>query len=178
MTPIVSVATASGGHPWWHFGLVAGAGVVTFVGIRLAERVKRSGWTISKPTPLTIWFAALSLAASAIHISVCAEHFREWIVYGLFFVFASIAQAIWSVLVLTRPGARLLLLGAFGNNAVVVLFIFSRTVGMPFGPEAFRAERLTTPGLIATACELLLVTLACYGARTFRHEPRAIRSAI
>ena len=83
-----------------------------------------------------------------------------------------------SHLVLTRPSPRLLVLGALGNDGVVLLFILSRTVGMPFGPEAFRAERLTTPGIVATACELLLVALACYRAHTFRHEPRAVRSAI
>lgn len=85
--------------------------------------------------------------------------------YGVFFMVASTAQAAWSILVLLRASRLRILAGAIGNGVVIALFIGSRIVGIPFGPEAFRPEELSGLGIAASASELGLVVLALYVAR-------------
>jgi hypothetical protein len=61
------------------------------------------------------------------------------------------------VLVLRQPGRTLLTLGAVGNLAVVALWIMSRTVGVPIGPEVWRPEAITAIDSMATTLELAIV---------------------
>ena len=157
------VGTATGsGHPLWHFAAVLIGPLVTSAALGLFGRWKRTRAARARIEPFNLVLAGLGLTAAAIHVSVCAEHFREWIVYGLFFVAASVFQASWSVAILVRPSRRLLLLGALVNDFIVILFVASRTIGMPFGPEARQPEPVTAAGLAATICELALVAAACY----------------
>jgi hypothetical protein len=153
------------GHPIWHFAAVAGAGVLTYVGIKGWDWWRRRGPGLTAPSPALMLLAALGLVSCAVHIGVGPEHFEEWVVYGVFFVCASAAQAAWSVLILLRPSRRLLLYGAFGNLAVVMLFVGSRLIGIPFGPDAFQPEELSMVGIVATGSELLLVALALWMAQ-------------
>jgi hypothetical protein len=158
-TPVLSLAQGgpAAGHPLWHFGLVAGAGLVTFVGIKGAERWKQAGRQLHRPSGPMVVLALLGLASSLIHALVGREHFREWVVYGLFFVCASALQAAWSILLLAHPSRSLLVLGAIGNAAVVSLFLISRTVGIPFGPDSFQPEALDGFGIAATGCEVAVL---------------------
>jgi hypothetical protein len=84
------------------------------------------------------------------------------VLFGVFFMFASALQAAWSVLILIRPSRTLLEVGVFGNAAVVLIFLLSRTYGMPFGPEPFRREALTGLGIVATVCEVAVETGALW----------------
>ncbi len=81
-----------------------------------------------------------SASAAAVHAAVGPEHFRERLVFGLFFATAAIAQVAWSWAVVLRPSRRLIAAGALGNAAVLALWLVTRTVGLPFNllprPEA------------------------------------------
>jgi hypothetical protein len=111
---------------------------------------------------------ACSALAGIIHIVNAPEHLAEWWGYGLFFLFASVAQvwfavgllALWqeaepgldAQLAQGRRGTRdfVLLglaprawfqLGILGNASIVVLYVVTRTVGIPlFGPDAGEVE--------------------------------------
>lgn len=125
---------------------------------------------------LRYWGAALSVAAGLIHGGLVEEHLREWWGYGLFFAFAAIAQLFFGVLLLLQPWQpsryapaprnpallkrRFYQAGVAGNAAVVLLYLMTRTVGIPFfGPEAGRVEPVTNLSLVSKAIELVLIAV-------------------
>jgi hypothetical protein len=84
--------------------------------------------------------AALSVGAAAIHFAVVFEHFAEYTLYGVFFLAISWAQVIWPVVLLWRPSRLWLWLGLAGNAIVIAVYVASRTVGLPFGPDLHHPE--------------------------------------
>jgi len=69
-------------------------------------------------------------------------------------------QVLWAVLAVRSPGNRqLLLAGAAGNLAIVLVWLVSRLVGLPFGPETFQPEAIGAKDLLATYEELAVVFL-------------------
>ena len=68
---------------------------------------------------------------------------------------AAAAQILYVPLVLLWPTRIVLLGGIAGNLAIVVLYLLTRTVGIPFfGPEAGEVERFGFVDVCATASEL------------------------
>ena len=99
--------------------------------------------------------AALSLLAGLIHLWVTPEHFEEWWGYGAFFLVAGAAQILYVPIVLLLPTRIVLLGGIAGNLAIVVLYLLTRTVGIPFfGPEAGEVEGIGFVDVCATASEV------------------------
>jgi len=99
--------------------------------------------------------AALSLLAALIHLWVAPEHFEEWWGYGAFFLVAAAAQVLYVPLVLLWPTRIVLLLGIAGNLAIAVLYLLTRTVGIPlFGPGAGEVEGVGFIDLCATTSEV------------------------
>jgi len=98
------------------------------------------------------------VGSAAIHAAVIPEHLEEWLAAGSFFVVLTIAELALGLLVLVRLDR--LVLGAVVAVSVVPLglWLVSRTVGLPLGPETWTPEAV---GLADVACCLLeLVTLA------------------
>jgi hypothetical protein len=101
--------------------------------------------------------AAVSFGVALIHGSVMAAHFREWWLYGVFFALVTPVQLLWALLVWRdRANRHLLLLGAALNLAVASIWATTRVVGVPFGPEKFRAEPVGFKDILATVDELVL----------------------
>ena len=99
--------------------------------------------------------AALSLLAALIHLWVTPEHFEEWWGYGAFFLVAAASQVLYAPLVLVWPTRIVLLLGIGGNLTIVVLYVLTRTVGMPlFGPGAGEVDGVGFIDLCATTSEV------------------------
>lgn len=104
--------------------------------------------------------AALSFSAACVHGSVMVDHFREYVLFGLFFAIVTPLQIAWAELVRRAPQRRrLLAIGAAGNGAVVVIWLVSRTVGLPFGPERLQAEAVGFKDVLATYAEAMIVVL-------------------
>jgi hypothetical protein len=102
--------------------------------------------------------AALSLLAALIHLWVMPEHFEEWWGYGAFFLATAISQAAYGAALLRWPHQLLLLLGIGGNLLIVVLYLVTRTVGVPtFGPHAGEVEGVGAIDLCATVSDLAIV---------------------
>src|SRR5215208_1784129 len=83
----------------------------------------------------TLYAAALSLLAALLQLWVTPEHFEEWWGYGAFFVVAAAAQILYVPIVVLWPTRIVLLGGIAGNLAIVVLYLLTRTVGIPFSDQ-------------------------------------------
>src|SRR5215471_5579947 len=103
--------------------------------------------------------ASLSAGAAAIHFAVIFEHFTEYALYGAFFLVLSWAQLVWAAVVLWRPSRlRLWLwLGAAGNALVVVIYVASRTVGLPVGPDVGHPEPAGGLDVVSVVLEVALI---------------------
>ena len=121
--------------------------------------------------------AALSLLAGLIHLWVTPEHFEEWWGYGAFFLVAAAAQILYVPIVLLWPTRIVLLGGIAGNLAIVMLYLLTRTVGIPlFGPEAGEVEGFGFVDVCATVSELGLAV--ALGAALLRNATRERRRTI
>jgi hypothetical protein len=109
------------------------------------------------PSPLLIALAVLSAGAAVIHAGVSGDHFAEDWAHGIFFVAVAWAQLGWAALVLWRPARPVLLAGAAGNLAVALVWVVSRTTGLPFGAGAGQPEPVGFADLVCTGFELALV---------------------
>lgn len=76
----------------------------------------------------------LALAA-AVHLSLIPQHLREWWPAGLFFAALAAGQASLAVALVRRPGPTVLLGAIWSSAAVIGLYVWSRTAGLPFIPE-------------------------------------------
>jgi hypothetical protein len=114
---------------------------------------------LDRPKGVLITVATLSLLAGLIHLWVMPEHFQEWWGYGAFFLVAAVAQVVYVPLLLRWPNRTvLLLLGIAGNSAIVLLYLFTRAVGVPlFGPGAGEVEAVGIIDVCATASEAAIV---------------------
>jgi hypothetical protein len=112
-----------------------------------------------RPKSVLYTVASLSLLAGLIHLWVMPEHFQEWWGYGTFFMVAALAQVVYVPLLLRWPNRRvLLLLGIAGNSAIMLLYLFTRVVGVPlFGPEAGEVEGVGIIDVCATSSEAAIV---------------------
>lgn len=103
--------------------------------------------------------AILTLAAAAIHAAVIGEHFAESRLFGIFFAVAASLQSLWALLVGLAPSRPLLLLGAAGNASIILVWILSRAIGVPFGPQPWTREPVGELDLFASIFEALAVYL-------------------
>lgn len=134
--------------------------------------------------------AALSTGAAAIHFAVMFEHFSEYSLYGVFFLILAWAQLVWPAVLLALPfltGARAkarparfragwsrsgltplaasrladwLWLGIAGNTGVLLIFLASRSTGLPIGPDTKTVETWGGLDLVCAIEEILLVVIA------------------
>ena len=126
---------------------------------------------MERPTETLYAAAILSGVAALAHFVVVPEHFGEWWGYGVFFLVAAVAQAFYVAILLHRPRPPLLLLGVAGNLAIVVLYVVTHTVGIPFfGPHAGAVEEVEALGLSATVVEVTLV-IALVASLRFARRP-------
>jgi hypothetical protein len=119
--------------------------------------------TAVEPQPATVrpfllsGLAALSIGAAAIHFAVVFEHFVEYALYGVFFLVIAWAQMVWPAVLLWRPSRLWLWLGMTGNAVIIVVYVASRTVGLPFGPDVHHAESLGALDVVSSVLEFGLV---------------------
>lgn len=101
--------------------------------------------------------ASLSVGAAAIHFAVVFEHFAEYALYGVFFLVISWAQLIWPVVLVWRPSRLWLWLGIAGNAMVIAVYVASRTVGLPFGPDLHSPESVGALDVVSCVLEFGLI---------------------
>jgi hypothetical protein len=105
--------------------------------------------------------AVLSAAAAVVHLSVAPHHFDEYWLFGALFVASAVLQLAWAPLIWRRRAdRRLLLAGVVMQLGIVVVWVVSRTTGLPIGPEPWDPESI---GALDAACsfdEVLIAVLA------------------
>lgn len=124
---------------------------------------------------------ALAATAALIHAVEAPRHFVEWWAYGLFFIVVAVGQAAFAAMLLRGPrrGVRLIsAAGIAGNLGIAVLYIVSRTAGIPLvGPEAGEVEAFDRSGVVATLIELVLVVLLVVRHRSLGTPAPAVEPA-
>src|SRR5215210_1499392 len=104
--------------------------------------------------------AAFSLVAALIHLWVMPEHFEEWWGYGTFFLVCALVQVLYVPVLLRWPNRKVLLSGIIGNCAIVLMYVLTRTVGIPFfGPHAGEVEGVGFVDVCATSSEVGIVAV-------------------
>jgi hypothetical protein len=138
-----------------------------------------SPWRRRAPRPETrfdevrMFLVGGLLAAAAVHAVVVPEHLQEWPAAGGFFVALCAAEVAVAAFLLVGRRRAALLAAAILSAGTLALWAYSRTLGLPFGPEAGVPEGI---GLAdGAACLLEAATLA---AATLALRPRPwLRSA-
>jgi hypothetical protein len=105
--------------------------------------------------------AILSGVAAGIHLGVAPQHFAEWWAYGAFFVLAAVGECALVALLAKRPRAWAVHAGIWASLATMLMYLISRTSGIPLGPATGVVEPVELPGLAATAAEGALVVVLC-----------------
>jgi len=120
--------------------------------------------------------AVLSGVAAGIHLGVAPEHFAEWWGYGAFFVLAAMGECALVALLALRPRPWVVQAGIWASLATMLMYLVSRTSGIPLGPETGVVEAVELPGLAATAAEGALVVVLCQllDGRERRHTLNAL----
>ena len=140
---LVVVAAVVSSEDWGVAGALAAAAAAAGVALAWTERA-----------PPAVLAAALATAGAAcVHFAVVLEHLREWWGFGAFFLVCGWAQLVWAALAPRRRDTRLLWVGLAGNLLVLALWLVSRTVGLPFGPEPGEVEPVGAPDAVASALE-------------------------
>lgn len=137
----------------------------------------------SRVDDLQLILVAALVGTAAIHAAVVPEHLSEWGAAGAFFIVLSTAELVVAVLLARpRPTAlrahrqRLLLLAAALISVTpLVLWLYSRTLGMPFGPEPGIPEAVGLADVASSLLEVsaLLVAAVLLRGRGWRRRPPA-----
>ncbi len=108
----------------------------------------------NKLSDVRLLLVAGLLGSAAIHAAVVPEHLSEWRAAGLFFILLATAEV--AVVQLPRDRRpRLALFAAAGVSlAPLALWVYSRTAGLPFGPEAGVPEAVGIPDSVASVLEV------------------------
>lgn len=104
--------------------------------------------------------AGLSAGAGVIHLMVTREHFEHWFGYGLFFLIVGSVQIAYALLLGWRPSPQVFQLGVVGHLLILLLYISTRTIGIPFfGPDAWEVEPVSITDLVSKIGEGILMVL-------------------
>jgi hypothetical protein len=146
-------------HQWGVIAILVATSAAVAVGVRHGL-----------PLPFSVAGSATA-GAAFIHFAVAPEHFREWWGFGVFFVLCGEAQLGWALLLRRRPWPLVAAVGLTGSLLLVALWLVSRTVGLPLGPDPGAPEAAGTADLVAVALELM-TAFACSSALLSRVRGR------
>ena len=106
------------------------------------------------------WALVTALVGSAvIHAAVVPEHVTEWPAAAGFFVGLAAAQVTIAAMVVLEARASLRLAAAV-SLVPLLLWLASRTTGMPFGPEVGTPEHIGLADVAAGVLEVVALVLA------------------
>lgn len=115
------------------------------------------------------WAGGLAAAAGAVHGMAGPEHMAEWWAYGVFFYGAATAQVALAILLLTQGiegwggwqavRRNVYTAGIVGTLAIIALWVVTRTLGVPIGPEAGDVEAVGVLDGVSKALEVALIAV-------------------
>lgn len=123
-------------------------------------------------TGTVLALSGLNLSAGTIHLVAIVQHLDTVWTLPLFFALVGFAQFYVAWAAYRRPHDRGLLVVAAATSAVVaLLWLLSRTVGLPFGPE----QGVSTIGLSDTIASIEEVVFAVLAVGVVRDADRSER---
>jgi len=114
-----------------------------------------------------------SVGAGVIHFAVAPAHFGEYWLFGAFFLAAGLFQVGTAVLMQINLSPSLVATICVVNGLIVMIWLASRTAGLPVGPHAFTAEEIAAADATSTALEVLIVAGGVLLLTTTRKEMNA-----
>lgn len=112
--------------------------------------------------------ALVGLAATAgvIHLVATVEHVGDDWPLGVFFALVGSGQLLAARSIYRRPDDRRVLKAvAAGSVAIALLWLLSRTTGLPFGPRAGKVSSVGAADTIATLQELAFAAIVAATVR-------------
>ncbi len=161
------------------YALAAALGVLAIGSLAIAAPLlERRGLLPRTAIAFATWTgvlaAGLSVGAAAVHFAVINEHFAEYPPYGVAFTVFAWFQVGWAFVFVVRPNRGLASLGILINVGALVVWAYSRLVGLPIGPDPGTIEATGPLDQLAGASEGVLVALLVWdlAASTERFRPR------
>ena len=139
---------------------------------RGVESEARTERPAAVPRSQLLLLASAALGAALLHAAFAPGHFAETWSHGLAFAVMAWLQLALAVALVAFPSRRVFALGLL-NLGIIGIWVMSRTIGAPFGPNPWTPEDVGTPDLIATGLEALLV-IGC-ASMLWRTRGRAVR---
>ena len=134
---------------------------------------------------LIIAAAVLTVAAGIVHLAFAPDHIHEYVPYGLGFYSMAVAQLAVGVVLAIRRRSKALLAATIGLNlGICVLWSVTRTVGLPVGPEPWKAEAVGVADLacvgfqVAAAALLLPFVLTATRLSRLVQRTVSVRTAV
>jgi hypothetical protein len=116
--------------------------------------------------------AAVALfGCAAIHIAVIPDHLSHWVVASAFFIALALAEVVGGALLLGRPAQYVLVAVIAASVIPPALWVWSRTSGLPFGPDAGVPEPVGLADVAAGVLELGTLVIAGLLILARRREP-------
>ncbi len=98
------------------------------------------------------------LSAALIHVMAASHHFSEWWLFGTGFVVMAVVQAACAIEFERSASRAPRAAGRTGRQrADRLLWVWSRTLGLPIGPESGEAEAVGVADTLCTVTELVIV---------------------
>lgn len=151
-------------------------------GTRTGRPADHLGPTTTAYQPALVIAALASLSGAAIHAAVGPEHFREGWRFGVFFVVLALVQSVQAALLVVRPTHPLVRAVVAVNLGTVVLWVLTRTVGLPFGLAEVESVGVldvcsSAAEVVAVGCAISwLVRSARASAATSGHRAASVRA--
>jgi hypothetical protein len=95
------------------------------------------------------------IASAHIHAAVIPVHLGEWPAAGGFFALLTVAEvAVAAALLAARPRRLALIAAVVVSAGPLLVWLYSRTLGLPFGPDAGISETVGIPDVVCCALEI------------------------
>jgi hypothetical protein len=125
-----------------------------------SKRSPRPSSELSPAESAVLMIGALSVVTGIVHVGIAASDFQLSPSYTPPIAMMAAFQLGWGGLVVLRPSRGALIWGAAGNALIVALWIASRTVGLPIGPQPWVPEPVGVIDVIAAVAESVVVLAA------------------
>jgi hypothetical protein len=135
--------------------------VVAFRGGRLdLASVHRRPERVSRFDGVEVFLMSGLLGAAAIHAVVIREQLSLWPAAGVFLVLLAIAEVDVAALFLIRLRSPALLATVVVSAGPLLLWLYSRTIGLPFGPQAGVPQPVGLADVSAALLEAAMLVVA------------------
>jgi hypothetical protein len=127
----------------------------------------------SRTSDLRLFLVAGLIASAHLHAAVIPEHLTQWPAAGAFFALLTAAEiAVAATLLVPRPRRVALIAASAVSAGPLLLWLYSRTAGLPFGPLTGQPEPVGLPDVVCCALEIVTLSAAVI---LLRRESRWLR---